>query len=157
VNKSDAFFNVSGGYIDNQADYENGATIDLQAFTYTIFSQQTFKLPKGFTGELSGYFAGPGVWGGVFEYKTSGSFNVGLQKRFFNDKLNVKISGSDLFFTTGWRGVSEFNGLRSEGRGFYDSRRATLSLSYNFGNQKVKSRKRKTGLGDEAKRAGGGR
>lgn len=153
--KWDAFFNVSGGYIDNQANYENGANIDLQAFTYSIFSQQTFKLGKGFTGELSGYFSGPGIWGGVFKYKTSGSFNVGLQKRFFNDQLNVKVSGNDLFFTTGWRGFSEFNGLRSEGSGNWDSRRATLSLSYNFGNQKVKSRKRKTGLGDEAKRAGG--
>ena len=155
--KWDAFFNVSGGYIDNQADYENGATIDLQAFTYSIFSQHTFKLPKGFTGELSGYFSGPGIWGGVFEYQTSGAFNVGLQKRFFNDKLNVKISGNDLFFTSGWRGSSEFNGLRKTGGGNWDSRRATLSMSYNFGNQKVKSRKRKTGLGDEAKRAGGGR
>ncbi|MEM9929290.1 MAG: TonB-dependent receptor, partial [Bacteroidota bacterium] len=62
--KWNAFFNVSGGYIDNQANYENGATIDLQAFTYSIFSQQTFTLPKGFTAELSGYFSGPGIWGG---------------------------------------------------------------------------------------------
>jgi hypothetical protein len=154
--KWNAFFNASAGYIDNQADYENGASIDVQAFTYTIFSQQTFNLPKGFTAEVSGYFSGPGIWGGVFQYKTSGALNLGLQKKFMNNQLNVKVSGNDLFFTSGWRGKSEFNGLVSEGRGNWDSRRATLSLSYNFGNQKVKSRKRSTGLGDEAKRAGGG-
>jgi hypothetical protein len=82
--------------------------------------------------------------------------NLGLQKKFLNNQVNVKISGNDLFFTSGWRGGSKFNGLVSQGRGNWDSRRATLSLSYNFGNQKVKSRKRSTGLGDEAKRVGGG-
>lgn len=149
-----AFFNLSGGYLDNQADYGDGVTIDLQAFTYSIFSQQTFQMPGGFTGEISGYFSGPGVWGGVFEYQTSGSFNLGLQKKFLNNQMNVKLSGSDLFFTTGWRGTSEFNGLVSSGRGNWDSRRITLSVSYNFGNQKVKSRKRNTGLEDEASRVG---
>ncbi len=153
--KWNAFVNISGGYIDNQADYGDGITIDVQTFTYSIFSQQTFNLPKGFTAEVSGYFAGPGVWGGVFVYKTSGSLNLGLQKQFFNDQLNVKVSGNDLFFTSGWRGSSEFNGLVSTGGGNWDSRRATLSLSYNFGNDKVKSRRRDTGLGDEARRAGG--
>lgn len=155
--KWDAFFNLSAGYLDNQATYENGATIDLQAFTYTLFTQHTFKLGRGFTGELGGYFSGPGVWGGVFRYQSNGSFNVGLQKRFFNEQLNVKLSGNDLFFTTGWEGFSEFNGLRSEGEGTWDSRRITLSLSYALGNQKVKSRQRKTGIGEAAKRAGGSR
>lgn len=155
--KWDAFFNVSAGYIDNQADYGDGAVIDLQAFTYSIFSQQTFKLPWELTGELSGYFSGPGIWGGVFEYQTSGSFNIGLQRRFLGDQLNLRISGSDLFFTTGWRGTSVFNGLVSSGRGNWDSRRATISLSYNFGNEKVKSRNRKTGLENEASRVGGGK
>ncbi|MTB51826.1 outer membrane beta-barrel protein [Lewinella sp. W8] len=156
VTKSwNAFFNLSGGYLDNQADYGDGVTIDLQAFTYSIFSQHTFQMPGGFTGEISGYFSGPGVWGGVFEYETSGSFNLGLQKKFLDNQMNVKLSGSDLFFTTGWRGTSEFNGLVSSGRGNWDSRRVTLSISYNFGNQKVKSRKRNTGLEDEASRVGG--
>jgi iron complex outermembrane receptor protein len=152
--KWNAFFNFSGGYLDNQADYGDGVTIDLQAFTYSIFSQHTFQMPGGFTGEVSGYFAGPGVWGGVFEYKTSGALNLGLQKKFLNDQMNVKLSANDILFTSPWRGTSEFNGLVSSGRGAWDSRRVALSISYNFGNQKVKSRKRNTGLEDEASRVG---
>jgi iron complex outermembrane receptor protein len=144
----------AGGYLDNQADYGDGVTIDLQAFTYSIFSQHTFQMPGGFTGEVSGYFAGPGVWGGVFEYKTSGALNLGLQKKFLNDQMNVKLSANDILFTSPWRGTSEFNGLVSSGRGAWDSRRVALSISYNFGNQKVKSRKRNTGLEDEASRVG---
>ena len=121
-------------------------------FSYGGFVQNTVNLPGGLTGEVGGYFSGPGVWGGVFRYQALGALNVGLQKKFFNDQLNVKISGNDLFFTSGWRGESEFNGLRSVGRGNWDSRRVGISLSYNFGNQKVKSRERKSGLEDEAGR-----
>lgn len=150
--KWDAFVNVSASHINNQADYGDGAVIDLQAFSYTIFTQNTFKLPWKLTGEVGGYFAGPGIWGGVFEYDTSWSLNLGLQRRFLNDQLNVKLAGSDLFFQAFWSGETNFNGQSGTGMGTYDSRRAALSLSYAFGNQKVKSRKRDTGLGADAER-----
>lgn len=150
-----AYFNASGSYIDNQADYTDagGGVVDVQAFTYNFFSQHTFTLPKGFKAEVSGWFSGPGVWGGVFLYETSWSLNLGLQKRFLNDKLNLRISANDIFYQTGWDGYSEFNGLRAEGYGRWDSRTVAVSMSYNFGNQEVKSaRKRKTGLESEADR-----
>ncbi len=148
------FFNFSGSYIDNQADYGDGGVVDVQAWTYNIYQQHTFQLPAGFTAEVSGWFSGPGVWGGVFLYETTWSLNLGLQKKFFNDMMNVRLSASDIFYETGWEGASEFNGLRAEGRGNWDSRRVSLSVSMNFGNTKVKSRKRKTGIEDEAGRVG---
>jgi len=147
-----AFFNVNASHINNQADYGDNGTIDLQIFNYSFFQQQTFKLPGAYTFEVSGYFSGPGIWGGVFKYDENWSLNLGLQKKFFRDQLNVKLSANDLFYQTGWTGNSEFNGQRSEGSGNWDSRNVALSLSYAFGNQKVKSRKRKTGLSDEAER-----
>ena len=64
----------------------------------------------------------------------------------------MKLSASDLFFTSGWTGSSSFNGLVSEGAGNWDSRRVSLALNYSFGNSDVKSRKRKTGLEEESKR-----
>lgn len=150
-----AYTNMSVSHINNQADYGDGATIDLQAFSYNIFQQHTFKLPKKFTFEVSGYFSGPGIWGGVFKYNESWALNLGLQKKFFNDKLNVKLSANDLFYQSGWNGISEFDSQINEGSGAWDSRNVALSLSYNFGNQKVKSRKRQTGIDNEAKRVGG--
>ena len=128
-------------------------TLPLQ---FTGYTQQTFDLPGGFKGEVSGWFAGPGVWGGVFEYESQWSLNVGLQRRFFQDKLNVRLAANDLFYESGWSGVSVFNGLTSAGQGNWDSRRVSLSLSYNFGNDKVQSRRRKTGLEEEAGRVGDG-
>jgi iron complex outermembrane receptor protein len=153
--KWNAYINVSASYLNNQADYGDGAVVDVQAFTYNFYQQHTFDLPKGFKGEISGYYSGPGVWGGVFEYDPNWSLNVGLQRKFFNNQLNVRLSAEDLFYETGWSGTSEFNGLVSSGNGRWDSRRASISLSYNLGNQNVKSRKRKTGIQDEAGRVGG--
>jgi len=149
-----SYVNFSASHLDNQADYGNGAIVDVQAFTYSIYQQQTIDLPGGFKGEISGYYSGPGVWGGVFKYESNWSLDLGLQKKFLNDQLNVRLSASDLFYKTGWNGVSEFNGLISAGGGNWDSRRISLSMSYNFGNQNVKSRRRNTGLEDEAKRLG---
>ena len=150
-----AYFNFSASHLDNQADYGEGAVVDIQAFTYSIYQQHTFDLPAKFKGEISGYYAGPGIWGGVFEYESSWSLDLGLQRKFFQDRLNVRLSVSDLFYETGWDGISIFDGLVSEGYGRWDSRRASLSLSYRFGNQNVKSRNRKTGIEDEAGRVGG--
>ena len=152
--KWNAYFNASASHLDNQADYGDGAVVDVQAFTYSIFQQHTFDLPAGFKGEISGYFSGPGVWGGVFLYETSWSLDLGLQRKFFQDRLNVKLSVSDLFYETGWDGYSIFDGLYSEGSGRWDSRRASLSLSYRFGNENVKSRKRQTAIEAEAGRVG---
>jgi outer membrane receptor protein involved in Fe transport len=150
-----AYMNFSASYIDNQADYGNGVVVDVQAGTYSIFNQHTFTLPNKFKGEISGYFSGPGVWGGVFKYETNYGINLGIQRKFLNDKMNVRFTVNDITYQTGWNGQSIFNGLRGVGQGNWDSRRGTLSVSYDFGNSNVKSRKRKTSIEDESKRVGG--
>jgi iron complex outermembrane recepter protein len=150
--KWNAFFNISGSHINNQADYGDEGTVDIKVWNYSIYQQHTFKLPWKFTAEVSGWFSGPGVWGGVFLYDETWSLNLGLQRRFFKEKMNVRLTFNDIFYKTGWSGTSEFNGLVTSGNGAWDSRRGSLSISYNFGNNNVKSRKRETGLEQEAKR-----
>lgn len=152
----DAYVNFSAMYLKNVADYGDGAIVDVEAATYNIYQQSTFKLPGGFRGEVSGWFAGPGVWGGVFKTDSQWSLDLGLQKKFLKDALNVRLSMNDVFFQSWWSGVSVFDGLTSKGYGQWDSRRVAVSAAYNFGNQNVKSRKRSTGLEDEAKRVGSG-
>jgi len=154
--KWNAFFNLSASRLDNQADYGDGNIIDLQAFTYNIFGQNTFTLPKGFTGEISGWYSGPGIWGGVFKYDSSYSLNLGLSKSFFDKRMNVKLSATDIFNQSFWSGQSQFGGLISQGKGQWDSQRAAINVSYNFGNQNVKSRNRKTGIEDESSRISDG-
>jgi outer membrane receptor protein involved in Fe transport len=149
-----AYTNISASYTDNQAKYPNGAEVNVQAPNYSIYQQNTLTLPKKWKAEVSGWYSGPGVWGGVFLFDPSYSLNLGLQRKFFNEKINARVSFSDVTFQSYWSGVSEFNGLRGEGQGKNDSRRVTLNLSYNFGNQNVKGKNRKSGIDSETKRAG---
>ena len=149
------YMNISTSYIDNQADYGDNGVVDVQAGTYNVFQQHTFNIGKKWKAELSGWYSGPGVWGGVFLYDPSYSLNLGLQRKFFNDKMNVRLSASDITYQTGWSGVSNFNGQTGYGQGNWDSRRASVSISYDLGNTNVKSRKRNTGIENETKRVGG--
>ncbi|MBK7427113.1 MAG: TonB-dependent receptor [Saprospiraceae bacterium] len=145
------YFNLNASYIKNRAEYENGSTININAFTYNIFLQNTFTIPGDWKLELSGFYNGPGVWEGVMLTDPIYAVNVGIQKRFL-DKLNVRLNCSDIFFTNQWSGTMNFNGLVGDMNGGWDSRRINLSISYDFGNQNVKARKRQTGLEAESKR-----
>ncbi len=149
-----SYINLNASHLDNQANYGGNAIVDVQAFTYNIYQQSTFDLPFGFKGEISGWFSGPGIWGGVFIYDTNWSLDLGLQRRFLDDAVNVRLSASDIFYESGWSGTSEFNGLATTGYGNWDSRRVSLSVSYDLGNRNVKSRRRTTGLEEEARRVG---
>ena len=147
------FINASATYTDNQATYPDGNVIDLQAFSYNIFQQHTYKLPKGFVAELSSWYSGPGIWGGVFRYRSSYAINLGLQKRFLQDRLNIKLAAQDITNQAFWNGVSEFDGLLSFGQGSWDNRRVSVSVTYNFGSSEVKaSRQRSLGLETESDR-----
>ncbi len=149
-----AYINFSVSYTDNQADYGDGRVVDVQAGSYNVFQQHTFDLGKKWKGEISGWYSGPGVWGGVFIYDPSYSLNLGLQRKFLNDKMNVRISANDITYQSGWSGVSRYNGQIGYGGGNWDSRRASISISYDLGNKNVKSRKRSTGIEAESKRVG---
>lgn len=148
--------NFSALRLTNSSSLASGEALDIDALSYTLNHQSTFTLPYALKGELSGYFNGPGIRGGdVFRAKTNWSLDVGLQRKFIQDKLMVRLSVSDLFFKAGWGGTATFNGLISEVDTVWDSRRLNINLSYSFGNYKVKQRNRNTGTATETGRVGG--
>jgi iron complex outermembrane recepter protein len=149
------YLNANASHTNNQADYGNGAVVNVKAFNWNVFQQSTFSLPRGWKAELSGWYSGPGVWGGVFLSDPMYSLDLGIQKKFFHEQLALRLSVSDVTYQSWWSGYSLFNGLRSEGSGKNDSRAVTLNLNYNFGNQEVKSRQRNTGIESEAGRVKG--
>ena len=118
--------------------------------TLSFYGQNTFSLTAGLTFEVSGWFQSPSIWGGTYRTDSLGSLDVALQKKFFNDKLTVRVAGSDILFTSPWSGVTEFGDLVIDGSGGSDSRQFRLSLNYNFGSDEIKqARKRKTAIEDE--------
>jgi iron complex outermembrane recepter protein len=146
--------NLSGVYTDNQANY-NGAIVDIQVWNYNFFQQHTISLPKKWKAEASWRYSGPGLWGGTFVFKPNYAINIGIQKRFLKDKLNLRLAANDITYKSGWSGQSIFDGLKTVGSGRWDSRRGVCSVSYDFGNNAVKSRKRTTANEGELRRIGG--
>jgi iron complex outermembrane recepter protein len=124
--------------------------------TYGAYLQQSFTLGKDYSTEISGWFNGPSVWGGTWKTKPQGGVDVGLQKQILKKQATIKISATDIFFTSPWKATSNFGGLYIRGGGNWESRTVRLTFSWRFGSNQIKSsRERQTGLESEAKRIKG--
>lgn len=148
-----SFTNFTGYYVQNRGDYGETKIIDLDATAFNLYSQHTFTLPKDWSVELSGWYNSPSLWGGTFEMDAQYSVDLGVQKKLLDGQANIKVSVSDIFRTTPFSGTSQFGALFMRVGGNWDSRRVSATLTYRFGNNQVKSsRRRKTGLEDESSR-----
>ncbi|MBX2931070.1 MAG: TonB-dependent receptor [Chitinophagaceae bacterium] len=148
-----AFINVNINYAHYKANFGTGRTIDLDALAFNMYMQNSFKLGKGYTAELSGWFNTPGIWQGTFKSKAMGSIDIGMQKQILKGKGNIKLSVSDVLYTMKWGGTSNFAGQTLKAHGNWESRQFKINFSYRFGKLTVKSaRQRKTGSEEESKR-----
>ncbi len=148
-----AYTNINFYQSINKADFGENRKINLKVTGVNIYAQNTFTLPKGMSLELSGFFASPSVWGGTFKTKSMWGTDIGLQKKILKGNGTLKIGLDDIFSTQHWRAESIFAGQRMSGGGNWEAHRYKINFSYNFGNKKVKSaRRRRTGSEDEADR-----
>jgi iron complex outermembrane recepter protein len=152
----DGFVSFTGFRSHFEAGFGEGAErFDVdQAFTaFNLFAEQNIKLPKGFTVQLSGWYNSRAFWG-TLRSNPQGVVDLGISKKVFDNKGEVRLRFGDLFRTAGWSGENLFTpGLRMTARGTWEARTVTLNFSYRFGSAEVKSaRQRKTGLEEEGKR-----
>jgi hypothetical protein len=148
------FATLNSNYSHYVADFGGGnRKVDLKVFSLTYFMQNSFKLGKGWTGEVSGLFISPSVWQGVIKSKAMGNVDLGLQKVLFQNKVNIKATVSDVLKTMKWAGTSNFAGVYGYFRGHGEQPQFKLNVSYRFGNSQVKSaRQRKSAVEEEQKR-----
>lgn len=148
------FVTTNANYSHYKADFGGGTRkVDLKVFAITYFMQNSFKLGKGWTGEVSGLFLSPSVWQGVFKTSSMGTVDLGLQKTVFKGKGTVKAAVSDVFQTMKWSGTSDFAGINSQFSGQGEMPQYKLNFSYRFGNNQVKgARQRKSAVEEEIKR-----
>lgn len=154
------FGNLNAYYSHYKADLGVDRKVDLDVYAFNFFAQQTFRLGKGWTGEMSGFYSSPTIWQGTIESSTIWSIDGGVQKAVLKGKGNIKASVSDIFKTLKWKGTSNFAGQNTLASGNFESRQLKLNFTYRFGNNQVKAaRQRKTSQEEENKRAadsGGG-
>lgn len=153
-----AFGNINTYYSLYKADFGGGnRKINLDVFSYSLYMQHSLKFGKKklYTGEVSGWYNSPSIWGGTFKSKALWSMDAGVQKIIFKGKGNIKASFSDVFHTIKWRGTSDFAGQYLVASGHFESQQFKLNMTWRFGKNTVKAaRQRQTGVEEEGKRVG---
>jgi hypothetical protein len=151
------FANINAYYSHYKADLGGeGRTIDLDVWAANLYIQQTAKVAKTTTLEVSTFYTSPSIWQGTFKSKEMWGIDFGVQQALLKGKVNAKATVTDIFQTMQWGGTSNFAGQYMKVGGGWESRQFRLSLMYHFGNNKVKAaRQRKTGAEEESQRVGG--
>ena len=96
----------------------------------------------------------PWIWRGSVEVESTYGLSVGVKKDFFDHKLLVQLRGSDIFRTeSDYYYKSNYGKMNVKGVVTFDNQRAAISITYKFGNQKAKTRKKgKSGIDAELDR-----
>ena len=103
------------------------------AVSFGASTNNSVKLPSGFTLELNGWYESGGLFGN-FRYKPMAEVSIGLSKKFMQDRLNMGISVNDVFYSSMFRASMLNKGMTSsylDSR--TDSRVVKLTLNFRFG------------------------
>ncbi|WP_317235234.1 outer membrane beta-barrel family protein [Niabella ginsengisoli] len=148
------FTSLTGNYTYYKADFGGNRKINQDVVNGQIYIQNTFKLHKDLTAELTGLYITPFIWEGTFRGKAMGFVSAGLQKNVLKGKGTIKASVDDIFKTMRFRGINDYAGAYSRIDAAWESRMFKINFNYRFGSNQVKAaRQRKTGLESEGKRA----
>lgn len=144
--------NATGFYNDFASVLTDGSNLVNSSFGGQFNLNNEIQLTGGINMEISGYYRTKMVYGQL-TIDPQGSLDLGFSKRIFNGKGNIKLSASDVLFTSNNDVYIDQNNINLYVTQVNDTRRVTVNFSYNFGNQKVKkARKRKTSSSVESGR-----
>lgn len=121
---------------------------------FSLSTESTVALPKDWLLEANASYNSREQLGFI-DHWAYGQLSLGAQKSLWAGKGTLKLSVTDLLFTDVTRGRSVYVNYQEQFRERSDSRAATLSFTYRFGNDQIAPARRRTdGAADEKRRAG---
>jgi iron complex outermembrane recepter protein len=146
--------NATAFYLGFKSDNLEGGNLDRGQLAYNIRATETFTPFAGYKAELTGNYQSDLTYG-LYDVKARYSVDAGVSHSFYAKKLNVKLSMSDIFNTQ----TNDVNSQYQNTDLFITQKRETritrLTVTYNFGNSKIKAREHQTGADAEKGRVKG--
>lgn len=96
---------------------------------------QSFTLKNDLSFTWSSFYSNQGSYGNS-TFKPSYDMSFGMRKSFLNKKLHVNISAQNVLKESQWRQVTTQNNVTTNWTNQWETRKFTLSLTYNFGSGK---------------------
>ncbi|XOV92954.1 MAG: outer membrane beta-barrel protein [Bacteroidota bacterium] len=129
---------------------------DVQSLSTRYFNGNSFhrfKMGKGFSGEISGFYRSGNIYG-ISKSIPLGGINIGFRKKLSGNGGAISLNISDIFKTINTRYQSILTGnFIFTNYSNWDTRVFRITYTNSFGNSQLKSRsKRKGGAGDDLKR-----
>ncbi|PQA54910.1 outer membrane beta-barrel protein [Siphonobacter curvatus] len=146
------FFNV---FRNEYKGDQKGGDLDNSITSFTFNAQNSFQLGRGASLELSGVYNSKSVYG-VFVTRPFYVISAGVQKQLLNKQATLKLMANDIFQGRRRVQTARYENLDLNTNIRFDSRVITLSFSYRFGNQNLKTGStRKSGADDVQNRVKG--
>ena len=147
VNNVNVYYGLYKGNLAN-TNLRNGNV------NFNINTNNSFTIgKKGYSAELTGVYRAAEVYG-FMKVRPVGQLAIGAQKIILKGKGTVRFNISDIFYTQVSRATTSFRDYSETFKVERESRVATLSFTWRFGNNKVAaSRRRTSGAEEERQRA----
>jgi hypothetical protein len=105
---------------------------DNSTIAWNANMTQAFTLSKRTSVEVSGYFQSSAVYS-LSTTAPQGQLTLAIQHKVWGNKGTIKLSASDIFWTSGWNAISKLGSTESHSGERWDSRILMATFSYKFG------------------------
>ena len=139
----DSYNSVSAYFNQSNSNFENETLESYKGYGTYISTKNTFTFNENKTTFLTINFfqSFPNV-DGFFQSKSRASLDVGLKFKLLDKKLQVNVSGNDLFRQNRNVGYERYQNFSQYSKIYNDMRNFTLSLTYKIGKKEISSRHR---------------
>lgn len=147
-------FNGTLYRVHNMVAFDQFRNFNLKQTAVRMNLQQTFKLPKKFTAEISSSFNSKRLIGANEIALGNSQIDIGIQRKFIKDRATLRLIFADIYKGNLSNSVQAYDGFYMKNFGYYESRQVRISFTYKFADASVKSpRSRNSSLETESGRA----
>lgn len=140
---------VMGYYHDYSSDYLGGE-LNNDQWSWTAFSQVNVNLPSNWKLEVTGWWQGPGLDGGILRSRSLYGVDAGIQKKFLDDRMTVQLS-ADGIVQEFFRGNINFQNQQMDIVSYWEAPVFRARVTYRFGNRFLKNKDKVNSSGSEAR------